>query len=257
MGATMAMVDLSKPDTTESERVMCFNDKYGFYLERAAGANSFVVKSIDQDTSPIRSNMPRWLNDCLLAPVQLAVFPAKDIISHPNFKIERVIEPTADNHQTLTVYFDCAIPPTQKGATGGFDGYFTLLSGAKWVINQYECRLKQRQFGYRGEIEYEGISDGYPIPKRVSFAKVSTKDHSIIERRSFDYERFQFRDTPVSEFTLPAFGLPDPLSPPIAVRGGNTSYLLFALSFAALAASVVAGVIAGRLRRSHVASPLG
>lgn len=232
-----------------AQMVVCRNKSYSFLLRRAAGSAGFSLKSLVKDQKEVAGLMQNNLERYVSAPFSFEFHSIGSLLKQPKFSIRSVAEKVHDGRRALSIDFDCPIDNIRQG---GYQGTFVVLPDQKWVLFQYEYWPKKGTALRTGEVEYEGTSGGFPIPKRVT--------HSILERASrtphivttYDFKSIRFGRLPEKEFTLSAFGLPeiDVVSRP---RTGAVEYWLFAAALGALAVAVILWRASARVRRRAAA----
>lgn len=184
----------------------------------------------------------------------------KSLITLPRFSVREVSPVVRDGKQLLRVVFDApADPPAEprKGAvvTGGIEGSLLVSPEEKWVLYAYECRSKNDKiFLYNGTVDYQGSSDGFPIPKRAACRTVMKRPTGeSVQTETYDFLEFRFADLPDKDFTLAAFGIPEQvLAPSKVARRGRLGYLFLGLAVVALAAALFFRIALSRIGRRSI-----
>jgi hypothetical protein len=250
-------------NNTEGQRVHSVsgtNKNYSFVLKKLGTDADFAIKSLEvaNGTDAPRNSVTRMLRPILRMPYATRISNVS-LLSNPHFTVRGVSTQTRNGVSLLKVEFDFPIEPTsdtrRKGDRDyrGFEGFFLVSPEEKWVLYEFEYREKAGVplFLNRGTVEYQGTSDGFPNPKRVTRQTLKLPERNVVETHSYDFLDFRLAEVPDREFTLAAFGIPEEAAHPSKVaRSRGLGYWLLALALAALAAAVFFKMTASRRKPS-------
>jgi hypothetical protein len=201
------------------EWVSGINPRYGFELRRRPPQGQWAVAQVDVDLSdgvsftsgsPPSEAVAHW-STC---PVTFALIlgASRVNVQDPGFTVKRVTPLVRDGRDWAKVEFDYR-------AQGGdprvpsFGGWVLYDPQRSWVIRELDVQMQwtaELKAALAVTYEYEEARDGFPIPKRViqKYTKLFTKPPDRFENTfAFDLKE---ADVPESEFTLSAFGFPEP-----------------------------------------------
>lgn len=235
---------------THSQRfgVIGVNPNYAFFLEQKTKSSPWVVTElVDLRTNSLPPRAERDFDIFerdIIELVRIGSMPLVELIRKPEFHVVRCQKLPQEREELAEVVFDC--PQKVKGQFNGVQGGTLLLDPRRfWCLRSYE--VQEKFPGGRGTVKFQvlelGETDqGWPVPKRV------VREGNFISdpegRRTEDHWRLQYdvgvpRRLPSDEeFTLSAFGLPEP--PWLGERRPTAWYLwaaalgLFCLGLAAL-----------------------
>jgi hypothetical protein len=206
-------------DTTE---VVAINQKYGFKLLRRnhKDTQAWVVKDIDMTigAKPTDSYFPRMFDQFMMPladMVNLGGMPLETFVKLPGFKIVDTTESEYHGLKAIDVHFECSQPPSK---THSFirSGTIKLLPSKSWVVVASEVHFSSDQHSSTKSSRVEEcyhLESNYPLPKRIVTAAVSTFTEGYTSRRNDKLEYNLYYPTsppPDSDFTLSAYGLPEP-----------------------------------------------
>jgi hypothetical protein len=243
---------LGPQDETGWARVL--NPKYGFELNRRRPDGPWAVSQMKSDSiSNPRFESPE--RDVLLwstCPINLAlaINSAKVVPVEPGFSVKRVEANKEDNHGQVRV--DCSYDPKGDPRTLSFDGSIVYDPTHYWVILEYEGRIGQTAPGQgtatrsvKVSNEYLYTDDGFPILQRIQ-KQVKNPQKLYTSTDTYEFELSE-ANVDASEFTLTAFGLPEP--PGLAV-GSPTRWYLWAIILGVLCIGIAA-LLRWRTRRKE------
>ncbi len=201
----------------EKGLVMCINRRYGFEIRRKTSTSPWAVVNLDVDLkdgmnftlgSPPNEAVVYW-STC---PVDFNLIYnfSWGGINDPKFTVHRVTPVPRGDIKTVKVEFDYR-SPSDKPVIPSLKGWVLYDPQRFWVIHEYNTQVEWETTNVKAAAtvvyEYEEAADGFPLPKRVTqrFTPVNGVD------REHHYE-FNLKEADVSEsdFTLSAFGLPEP-----------------------------------------------
>jgi hypothetical protein len=249
------------------QQVFGWNRSYSFSLVKAAPGADFSIRSLLEATSeagrpPKGSPARAILTPILQFPYRIPFSPMP-AVSRPRFVLRAVSPLRRGGKNLLKVEYDYPNDPTRnvpKNARdpGGTEGFFVVSPEEKWVVYEYESREKKgvSRNVHKGTVQYEGTSDGFPIPKRVASQTIKLPGGEVVASGSYEFLEFRFGDVPDTEFTLSAFGLPEEVSRPSKVaRTNGPGYWFLALALVAAATAVLFKIASSRVKRASTPSP--
>ena len=173
------------------------------------------------------------------------------LITDEAFSVRAVSRVVGEQGRMLKV--DFASKPTTKGQRE-MHGWLVVSPEQAWVLRSYEF---SNSLGttYAGTIEYGEVQRGVPVPKRVVHTVRPPGGGSNGMRTEYNFDEISLvDDVPDRDFTLAAFGFPEPGSPKPR-RTGRPALWLFVFACVAMAAAVALKSAASRLQRK--AAPAG
>ena len=229
------------------------NPRYGFELRRETPDSQWIASRIDLDLkdgisltiSPYEA-VEMWsmypINFVIIASPLLS--PFKD----PGFKVKRVTPVVLDGAECCKVEFGYRIELGPR-VPSFIAGSVTFDPARLWVIRALEARTESAAGNTEisAAYEYEGAKDGFPILKRVThnFHLVGTDANDRTDTIEFDLKE---ADVPEREFTLAAFGFPEP-----GEAKRTTPWFLW-LALGGFACLILAAFFRWRARRSTQAA---
>jgi hypothetical protein len=231
-----------------SATAICRNKDYSFILQKTPGRAEFALKSLakgrDND-SDVAALLLNHLEVYRNAPFSLGYRTIRWLVEQPRFSICSVAEKERDGRRALSIEFDC---PIDNYRQGGYEGKLVVLPDARWVAVQFEYRYKTGANLHTGEIEYEGASGGYPIPKRVTRSIFKPNNPMPFNVTTYEFSNMRFAHLPEKELTLSAFGLPEigAVSPR---RAGGVEYWLIGAALVALSMAAILWRASAMVRR--------
>ena len=243
--------------------IRVINADYLFGLqEKKNGAPYTIVtlgatKSLSPDVAEEVHFQIDQLRGNIGIPYSLVSKPLSERVKDPNFHILDISHAKSGNKQFVRVDFEYK-PPDPKDAykTGS---YVVLDPDNFWCIQEYFVIHGRPQTGL-AKMEYGEALEGFPVLKRKVVEHEVEEDHSNFEMRYIvEFESFERAEIPASEFTLTAYGLPEPdleaLRAGIGVFcpiGTRTTLFLFnlALVFAVLVFAILGWLLLRKRRRS-------
>ncbi len=194
------------------------------FVVRREDANSpFFLKELNLLSYPDFLHQIRNSNQRLaFSPYCIFEEPVSTILFAPGCKLGEV-EKTGESigSALVKVPFDATF--AKEGVT--VQGWFTFLADRSWAVSDYKYMV------YRGEINYSKSVNNIPIPERV---KIWREDANYVLRLA-EAKEVKLEAAPESEFTLSAFGIPDSVAAPPAVKT-RRFWILLSLNLAALGA---------------------
>jgi hypothetical protein len=260
----MARLDVRRNKDGQSEVVVeGANKRYSFLVRKKSDSKPFFLQSVKEVQGSSTSSAdarPSVLRLILRLPYELLI-PAASIVSSPHFVVRSVSPLVRDGKNLLKVEFDRPNPPNfvakkNRRDNGGYEGFLVVSPDERWVLYEFECANKKgnlRQL-MTGSVQYEGVSDGFPVPKRAIRQVLNLPGREIVWTSTFDFLDFRFAEVPDRDFTLAAFGFAeDAAMPPSApLPPSRLGYWFLALALTSLAAAVLFKVASSRAKRPSV-----
>jgi hypothetical protein len=194
------------------------NPRYGFVLRRespsspwlliglagpqADSLSEFKSKHFDKVVDSYVNDLVRVHRDRLI-----------DIVQQPEFRVIRTRRVQRLGEELAEVTFDC--PREVKARGNPVQGGTLVLDPRRfWCIRSYDVRTKTASG--RGHLKFQVVNweevDGLPVPRHAVLHTESTNDgHKNKQKWQFEYDlSVPDRLSPDGDFTLSAFGLPEP-----------------------------------------------
>jgi hypothetical protein len=195
-----------------------YNPTYGFSLKRRREDQSWAVSGVELEEARIRK-AHQVLEDgsnpaCEL--LQLWTEDLSELTRKSSFAVRRAIPAHRDGVELVQIDFDNTHPIEPSGE----EPFCPIQSGIMfldpnhfWCLRAWDLQLKYNRSEPKNTaaIEYRDRSAEYSIPKRIRIEHMDPRDppKSSTWVRDFDFE--EPASLPAdSEFTLTAFGLPEP-----------------------------------------------
>jgi hypothetical protein len=235
--------------------VFAFNPVYGFALERKTGDSPWVLVDFQMGKyrSPIMDEYWPLAKVCTLA----ALFQLSELLQLPNFRVVAAGAVQRDGRELCRIAFE------SKGKTslGTSDARGTLWLDPERCWTLCKCTLHQHALrGVEWTMNAEAIATPakYPIPIRYT-VDTEVLDPQSGERKSAMVTEFDLKEvSPLpgdEEFTLSAFGLPEPVGTKPPRRPHTWLWLLAAAAGLAALAVLFAGLKRRAARRAAQAQP--
>ncbi len=183
-----------KPSTEDPETVYCVGEDFAFKLTRLS-TGRYQVAGIDRRAEiAVYNNI---FGKYLKSPYSQQGFPLERMMANPKFRIDDA--ETIDQDGRSVVKVQCVlsgeIPQNME---------FTFQPDAGWRIVEAMSQIANHTANMKIEYEQNGGSTVYP--KKVSLLQGSEQVTIAT------FEKWSEATTPVNEFTMPYFGLPDLVS---------------------------------------------
>lgn len=218
---TMSMVQTSGGKRErEIHEVIGFNHRYAFALRRKTESSPWVVKDLTIAPGGTAEDYggERTFGQFQMASLALMWLDGELLetwLQKPEFHVLRSRLVTMGGEDLVEVTFDCTHKPDDRGY-GMQGGQMVLDPKRFWCLRNYDIRTESQSVrGTRKSqvLEIAELEGGFPVPKRIVRERHATfttgKTNVMIDRFEFHLEIPH--DLPdESEFTLSAFGLPEP-----------------------------------------------
>jgi hypothetical protein len=198
-----------------SSSIHGMNSKYKFTLESAPGKDSWVVSGLLAFNDQSAANWPPPVPVGYTAPLWhflVCYRPIAEIIQDPNFTVVSISAIDCRSN-LIKLSYEYKYPPSERVD----NGYALLDPEAFWCVKEQkvEQRLsKASVVTLKSNNQYHSHANDFPVLDRTLETFEWVKDGNIEARRQKVYE-FSFQlvdDIPEEEFTLSAFGLPEPFA---------------------------------------------
>lgn len=223
------------------------NDRYGFEIARSRETNPWVIASIDRTPGGASALGDESYGSYLREPWSVFNVPMRAIVEDPTFTIKR-IGSVERNGQSL-VEMEFAIQSSNQGVADLsilIGGTVAFNPKQSWAIQEYQVRFLRRETqqdtgkSVVSKIRYMNADSEVPTLRTVDYSLVgSGKPYASWK---IEFLKCGICDAPPSDFTLTAYGLPEPGA--ISVRH---NYGLW-LTSVALACAILAFVIRRRFK---------
>jgi hypothetical protein len=225
------------------------NDRYGFEIARSKQTDPWVIHAIDREPGGASALGDESYGSFLREPWCVFAVPMRAIVEDPTFTIKR-IDSVGRNGQAL-VEMEFAIQSSNQGVADLsilIGGTVAFSPKQSWAIQEYQVRFLRRQ-------SHQNTGKSVVVKIRYTDAdsevpKLKTVDYSLVGSGTpyaswkIEFLKFGVCDAPASDFTLTAYGLPEP-----GEISGRRNYGLW-LTSVALVCAILALVIRriGKLR---------
>jgi hypothetical protein len=181
--------------------IYCIGEDTAFRLYRKTGARSYEVEGIGLelvDSAPMdRYRYIAAFGRYLRASHGMMGFTMSQILESPGFEIRGAEVIKRDGKALMRVDLAWGSRDPREEALVDFD------PDAGWVVRSCHYRPGPTTF-YDAEIEYgDSLHDGVPLPRHVRL------DDFDLEVHHCEFTDWTFTPTPLSEFNMTHYGLPD------------------------------------------------
>jgi hypothetical protein len=221
------IVTRSKTSETHEGMAWCVNEAYAFEVKRKTAHDPWVLTDLavfGREGDP--SRLLRY-RDCLQHLVKydlllVAQMPLPDMVQKPYFKVLEARPVNADGNEYVEVAFEYAHPLDEAVPILGnpvmFDQGTVVLDPRRfWIIKSYQCTGKPSKWGGESKVVVHCELGGAAIPvlrrREEQRGQKGTVDGSPrrLANRKEEYQEVELSRTASPEdFTLSAFGLPEP-----------------------------------------------
>jgi hypothetical protein len=202
--------------------VLGFNPKYSFILSRKSVDDPWIVEHLDMTTNELPEHMARRINRFAnggTGLVSLQWYPLPEVIREPNFQVKKVARKNHNEEELIEVEFDW---PHDVAARSPED--FNPIQGGRmlldpkrfWTIRELELQLKtlvaRGTYKRRNDIDK---GQEIPVPKHVVTSEeynLNSGGQMVLKTETVEMSfKKPKRPPPDRDFSLSAFGLPEPL----------------------------------------------
>lgn len=197
------------------------NQKPSFAMKAVAGMNAryaFLLKKKDptDEASPYLlvslSKAGREFYqeisslDFIRAPWIVLGFPLADLIKDPGFKVKQIENVSVDGRNCVRVTFDYS-PTVRDPLWSRTENAELILDPVlNWCVKAYSIKMSENVCV--GRFDYDHAAGSLPFIREYFFER--TTKHGVATTRVKAHQ-IVYRDVPEHEFSLSAFGLPEPM----------------------------------------------
>jgi hypothetical protein len=243
--------------TSEAE-VEGINPSYSFNLKRRSPDRGWIITDLEfAEQSATFSDEQRrhqekqlqTICDCL----KLWNLWLPSLINDPDFNIIAIKPQEIEGKPVVRFDFDYPKPDSDypvKGAMPLKGGWMTLDPEHDWILREYMVHAGQpEKYFIRKTFQIREGADRHPIITHVTVQIVGKGENAFESFTEVEWQTVEQSDVPLAEFTLSAFGLPEP--PGIQVESSRL-YLWIALG--GIVCLGIAAVIRWQIRRKRMAA---
>jgi hypothetical protein len=235
---------LASGKTHQYNEVLATNSKYTFKLSRKSEESEWLLASFDMDNKKILSQRRVPLADLVLEELAphfafttlMFQSPVAEMLKKPDF-VKKVSE--VDRAGQKLIKLDFTHSQTVRGETEVALAWILLDPDHYWFVVEYAVQFKLAKLESGSEVVFG--ERGIPIIKRYtmksSFCEPPDKPIGFREL-VYNYDLHEAAEVPEQEFTLSAFGLPEPAG--VVWTRTPPYYLWFAIATAAAFALAIA-----------------
>lgn len=211
----MAYWENTEGSDGKREYVYAINDTYEFVIYRNPSQYPWTIDQLTarHEQRNIGDRFRVWQNTAkTLAPIGLYDSRLLDTITPDT------VTSVGLSNGSVDVEFE--IPHgllIHKGTRPSQNDYLlggtVMLDREKWTVVKYEVQIRFGTDGVatiRGDMEYEGSLDGAPLPRRYVESLDDLEETGIAWRNVYEFSDLRKCDLPAQDFTLTAYGLPEP-----------------------------------------------
>lgn len=206
----------------KSFEVYCLNPDYGFVLGRKEVSQPWILNAlVDYKNQPgheDKNKVEGFDSDQVVVNHLVAVFEERliDIFHNPQFHLINSREVQVDGENLIELSFDYShqTKPRESPMQGGI---LVLDPQRFWCIRSFNVRTTSSNGGQgtwsHKIVELGEVEGSFPVPKRAVFLNESVSADGKRYKQNWDYEfdlHFPRKLPKEAEFTLSAFGLPEP-----------------------------------------------
>ena len=237
----MIRTELSNGSSADEDVEAC-NSEYEFTLKRTRSDRPWLVTHVGTDLTERHEEIAEEWGADFVAQSALHVgfvsFP--EIFQSPDFTIKDVGIVDRAGDSLVSVMFEFS--PSGKSAQDRWPraGVVMLNPERMWAVESFDVELSAygRSEKLSQHIEYNSTGGGVPVIKRIVTTREETPDAPGHYQRTWDFDTFEYRDIPESEFTLAAFGLPE-IAPPSMFQRYRLFVLLFVAGIVCIAVAAI------------------
>jgi hypothetical protein len=223
------------------EKVYCVGEGQAFSLVKTAERAAFQVAHINE-VSTTQAAYDQAIGRFLGAPYSAFILPMSRVLGLPTYRLRSAESFQRGGKSLMRVRLAFGKPETPQPVV------LELDPSAGWAVvhSEFYFREGAGSPGIIADIDYGPQVDGIPIPKAVSITDTASAKGA--PPRRCEFLRFEFGPTPVDEFKLPHYGLPDIMAGPS--RGAVYSHVswLLGTSSAVIGLGLVLRAVSRRLR---------
>ncbi|MEJ5276782.1 MAG: hypothetical protein WHU94_12805, partial [Thermogemmata sp.] len=190
-----------------------YNSKYSFMLGRRTLEGEWLVVryGVEADQAALRQETRESIDAAFSAPVRVVRTRLVDLVGQSTFRVVEVRGMEYEGRECVAVRFENPHPMSRQPFVPAQGGLLVLDPSRSWSLCRAEIR--SQYLGDKGPTDISEVvvmetrvgKSGYPIPVRWTY-----QYEGVMVTREYD-----LRDEGVEplerEFTLSAFGLPEPV----------------------------------------------
>ena len=235
------------------------NERYAFGLRRKERSAPWVMTELftDLNSADCKAFIRNPLYDgnfTARGPFALYNESIENVVKDPNFQIKEIESFQRDGLSLVKIHFINQQPDFKpKGFRVSLyeSGWAVFCPDQYWRLCEFEAAVLQfggHRFTVRGTLECKVDAKGFPI---FTGSLVRWKGRSPLDGKDYESEiktksTIEERDPSPDEFTLTAFGLPEPMGMPPVNRGGSRWWFWITL---AAAGSLALALLYQKLKR--------
>ena len=233
---------------SKKQSVTCYNSDYAFQLSKESPDGKYSVRNLHRRESLDDRTLFNSLRINLDAPFKLGFVDMADLMGRQGFTISGVSPLVRGGNKVLKIAFEAPLPVSKRNDGGGYIGWIIVAPDNKWVTLEYEYRPRKGKVVWTGTIDYDGIQEGFPLPKRVIHIAAMQENRKDRMVETSEFEKVSFlSNVPDHQFTLAAFGIPETVVASRSTRGSGVALWLVGLSLC----SLILAAILRKLAVSH------
>ncbi len=219
----LKLVELSLLPSSVVGNATGMNPRYSFGVSRssesAAESDPFHVYAFSTDTDSGPGHTLSIYQSYLEVSYRIGSMTLDSIVNHPEFELRDIRAVDHNGRAMVRVEFTRSTknePPYK---------YWAILNPDEcWAVYQCQEHVSWGTITYT--VEYGSSFDGVPFPSKMVFVDADQSGQSVNEHH-MSYDEPKKCDAPSKQFTLGAYGLPEPGS-----AGGGGSWLTASTLFA-------------------------
>jgi hypothetical protein len=241
------------------------NPSYRFELRRGSPEAEWTVFNLMTRPGqvprfhPPEEDVESW-STCPVNLVLAGTGPAPVLPTDPGYTLKGVSPVVRDGREWARVEFEYR-PPQEKPRVPSLAGWALYDPDRYWVIGAFDLQLAfpavqgSQSAAKTANYEYRDAGDGFPILQHIVCRyKKPAQAQSFGSEDTYDFD-LREADVPESDFTLSAFGFPDPVGIKPPERPRSWLWLLAAAGGLAALAVLFAGLKRRAARRAANVPP--
>ncbi len=198
------------------DKVYCRNQQHDFKLNRKGDKGAYTVGDISGATESRGSNpaLDHTYGRYLVAPFTVGSIKLTEMISDPSFVVASATTEKVGDDELVRINFTYGVGNAAQ------EGFVLLAPSKGWTIREWETRLDTLKVPIYSKITYRPTGDDLPLPRVI---EIKDADFTL---KTLSFDNVEFKPTPVEEFTLAHYGLPDVSTPGASGGPWNTAFWL-------------------------------
>ncbi len=226
---------------TPIERVYCVGEGRAFSLAKTAERAAFQVANINE-VSTIQASYDQAIGRFLGAPYSAFILPMSRVLGLPTYRLRSAESFDRGGKSLMRIRLAFGNLETPQPVVLEVD------PSAGWAVvhSEFYFREGPDSAGIIADIDYGSQADGIPIPKTVTIRDTASAKGT--PPRRCEFRRFEFGPTPVDEFRLPHYGLPDITAGPARGAVYSRAFWLLAIALVGIGLGLALRAASRRLR---------